>query len=67
MIKKKTAKPRGGPGRLSTEDAAKLPDRLLDAAGREFGGFALGDFDVTGIGSEGANERGDEGHSGGVS
>ncbi len=32
MLKKKSAKPRGGPGRLSAEDAAKLPDRLLDAA-----------------------------------
>src|SRR6185295_17036514 len=32
MLKKKPAKPRGGPGRLTTEDAAKLPDRLLDAA-----------------------------------
>ena len=32
MTKKKPAKPRGGPGRLSAEDAAKLPDRLLDAA-----------------------------------
>jgi AcrR family transcriptional regulator len=32
MAKKKPAKPRGGPGRLSAEDAAKLPDRLLDAA-----------------------------------
>ena len=32
MIRKKSAKPRGGPGRLSAEDAAKLPDRLLDAA-----------------------------------
>ena len=32
MPKKKPAKTRGGPGRLSTEDAAKLPDRLLDAA-----------------------------------
>jgi len=32
MTKKKSAKPRGGPGRLSAEDAAKLPDRLLDAA-----------------------------------
>src|SRR5690242_11292291 len=32
MTKKKTAKSRGGPGRLSAEDAAKLPDRLLDAA-----------------------------------
>ena len=32
MIKKKSAKARGGPGRLSAEDAAKLPDRLLDAA-----------------------------------
>src|SRR5437868_283727 len=32
MSKKKSAKLRGGPGRLSTEDAAKLPDRLLDAA-----------------------------------
>jgi len=31
-LKKKPAKPRGGPGRLTTEDAAKLPDRLLDAA-----------------------------------
>src|SRR5258706_4763911 len=32
MTKKKPAKPRGGPGRLSAEDAAKLPDRLMDAA-----------------------------------
>ena len=32
MTKKKATKPRGGPGRLSAEDAAKLPDRLLDAA-----------------------------------
>jgi AcrR family transcriptional regulator len=32
MAKKKTSKSRGGPGRLSTEDAARLPDRLLDAA-----------------------------------
>lgn len=32
MLKKKAAKPRGGPGRLSAEDAARLPDRLLDAA-----------------------------------
>jgi len=32
MLKKKSAKARGGPGRLSTEDTAKLPDRLLDAA-----------------------------------
>src|SRR5262245_20042987 len=32
MMKKKSAKPRGGPGRLSAEEAAKLPDRLLDAA-----------------------------------
>ena len=32
MIRKKSTKPRGGPGRLSAEDAAKLPDRLLDAA-----------------------------------
>lgn len=32
MLKKKSAKSRGGPGRLSAEDAAKLPDRLLDAA-----------------------------------
>jgi AcrR family transcriptional regulator len=32
MLKKKSAKARGGPGRLSAEDAAKLPDRLLDAA-----------------------------------
>ena len=32
MTKKKTVKPRGGPGRLSAADAAKLPDRLLDAA-----------------------------------
>jgi len=32
MAKKKPAKPRGGPGRLSAEDAARLPDRLLDAA-----------------------------------
>ena len=32
MLKKKPAKPRRGPGRLSTEDAAKVSDRLLDAA-----------------------------------
>src|SRR5215470_14598008 len=32
MAKKKPVKSRGGPGRLSAEDAAKLPDRLLDAA-----------------------------------
>ena len=32
MTKKKSAKSRSGPGRLSAEDAAKLPDRLLDAA-----------------------------------
>lgn len=32
MTKKKSEKPRGGPGRLSAEDAARLPDRLLDAA-----------------------------------
>ena len=32
MAKKKPAKSRGGPGRLSAEDAARLPDRLLDAA-----------------------------------
>jgi AcrR family transcriptional regulator len=32
MLKKKAGKPRGGPGRLSAEDAARLPDRLLDAA-----------------------------------
>lgn len=32
MTKKKSVKPRGGPGRLSAEEAAKLPDRLLDAA-----------------------------------
>jgi len=32
MAKKKSPKPRGRPGRLSAEDAAKLPDRLLDAA-----------------------------------
>lgn len=32
MTKKKAQKPRGGPGRLSAEDAARLPDRLLDAA-----------------------------------
>jgi AcrR family transcriptional regulator len=32
MLKKKSAKTRGGPGRLSTEDAAKVTDRLLDAA-----------------------------------
>src|SRR5690348_9797611 len=32
MLKKKSAKPRGGPGRLSAEDAAKVSDRLLDAA-----------------------------------
>jgi AcrR family transcriptional regulator len=32
MPKKKPAMSRGGPGRLSAEDSAKLPDRLLDAA-----------------------------------
>jgi AcrR family transcriptional regulator len=32
MAKRKATKARGGPGRLSAEDAAKLPDRLLDAA-----------------------------------
>ena len=32
MTKKKATKSRGGPGRLSAEEAAKLPDRLLDAA-----------------------------------
>jgi AcrR family transcriptional regulator len=32
VTKKKSAKTRGGPGRLSAEDAARLPDRLLDAA-----------------------------------
>ena len=32
MLKKKSAKPRGGPGRLSAADAAKVSDRLLDAA-----------------------------------
>src|SRR6478609_4677100 len=32
MAKKKPAKPRSGPGRLSAEDTARLPDRLLDAA-----------------------------------
>jgi len=32
MVKKKGAQRRGGPGRLSADDAAKLPDRLLDAA-----------------------------------
>lgn len=32
MTKKKMTRPRGGPGRLSAEDAARLPDRLLDAA-----------------------------------
>jgi AcrR family transcriptional regulator len=36
MQKKKSAKPsskpKGGPGRLTAEEAARLPDRLLDAA-----------------------------------
>ena len=32
MTKKKAAKPRGGPGRLTAEEAAKVSDRLLDAA-----------------------------------
>lgn len=32
MTRKKSLRPPGGPGRLSAEDAAKLPDRLLDAA-----------------------------------
>ena len=32
MLKEKPAKAHGGPGRLSADDAAKLPDRLLDAA-----------------------------------
>lgn len=31
-MKKKAAKSRGGPGRLPAEDAAKVEDRLLDAA-----------------------------------
>jgi AcrR family transcriptional regulator len=32
MQKKKTAKSKGGPGRLPAEEAAKVQDRLLDAA-----------------------------------
>jgi AcrR family transcriptional regulator len=32
MQKKKPAKAKGGPGRLTAEEAARLPDRLLDAA-----------------------------------
>src|SRR5215475_947002 len=32
MQKKKASKTRGGPGRLTAEEAARLPDRLLDAA-----------------------------------
>jgi TetR/AcrR family transcriptional repressor of mexJK operon len=32
MQKKKPSKARGGPGRLTAEEAARLPDRLLDAA-----------------------------------
>lgn len=43
MAKKKSAKPRGGPGRLSAEEAAKLPDRLLDAAFKLFSERGYGD------------------------
>jgi len=43
MIKKKSAKPRGGPGRLSAEDSARLPDRLLDAALEVFNERTYGD------------------------
>jgi len=43
MIKKKSAKARGGPGRLSAEDAARLPDRLLDAALEVFNERTYGD------------------------
>lgn len=42
MPKKKTAKARGGPGRLSAEETARVEDRLLDAAQTLFseGSFA---------------------------
>src|SRR5215471_12619411 len=43
MAKKKLAKSRGGPGRLSAEEAAKLPDRLLDAALELFNEKAFAD------------------------
>lgn len=46
MAKKKSAKsaaPRSGPGRLSAEDAARLPDRLLDAALELFSERTYGD------------------------
>jgi AcrR family transcriptional regulator len=43
MAKKKTTKARGGPGRLSAEEAARLPDRLLDAAFKLFSERGYGD------------------------
>jgi AcrR family transcriptional regulator len=43
MTNKKRAKSRGGPGRLSAEEAAKLPDRLLDAAFKLFSERGYGD------------------------
>ena len=43
MAKKKTTKARGGPGRLSTEETARLPDRLLDAAFQLFSERGYGD------------------------
>lgn len=46
MAKKKSAKSAGkrsGPGRLSAEDAARLPDRLLDAALELFSERTYGD------------------------
>jgi AcrR family transcriptional regulator len=42
MKRKKNAKSRGGPGRLPAEEAAKLPDRLLDAALELFNAHGYG-------------------------
>src|SRR5438046_2987153 len=53
MAKKKLAKPRGGPGRLSAEDAAKLPDRLLDAALELFSEHTFADTSMEQIARQG--------------
>jgi AcrR family transcriptional regulator len=42
MKKKKLTKNRGGPGRLPADEAAKLPDRLLDAALELFNAHGYG-------------------------
>jgi AcrR family transcriptional regulator len=44
MTSKKPAKARGGPGRLTTEEAAKVEDRLLDAAHALFNERSFGDI-----------------------